>query len=94
MKHDPAFDLTKDTLYLGSWASFRVDIVRNVKSINRIIYQDSTALFGKWASDIENALQWRHNGRDGVSNHQPHDCLLNRLFNNTLTRAMLLHFDK
>ena len=24
--------------------------------------------------------QWRHNGRDGVSNHQPHDCLLNRLF--------------
>ena len=23
---------------------------------------------------------WRHNGRDGVSNHQPHDCLLNRLF--------------
>ena len=26
------------------------------------------------------ALQWRHNERDGVSNHQPHDCLLNRLF--------------
>ena len=26
------------------------------------------------------ALQWRHNGCDGVSNHQPHDCLLNRLF--------------
>ena len=23
-------------------------------------------------------LQWRHNGRDSVSNHQPHDCLLNR----------------
>ena len=26
------------------------------------------------------ALQWRHNGRDSVSNHQPLDCLLNRLF--------------
>ena len=25
-------------------------------------------------------LQWRHNERDSVSNHQPHDCLLNRLF--------------
>ena len=25
-------------------------------------------------------LRWRHNGRDGVSNHQPHDCLVNRLF--------------
>ena len=24
-------------------------------------------------------LLWRHNGRDGVSNHQPHDCLLNPL---------------
>ena len=26
------------------------------------------------------ALRWRHNGRDSVSNHQPHDYLLNRLF--------------
>ena len=26
------------------------------------------------------SLQWRHNGRNSVSNHQPHDCLLNRLF--------------
>ena len=25
-------------------------------------------------------LQWRHNGHNGVSNHQPHHCLLNRLF--------------
>ena len=25
------------------------------------------------------SLRWRHNERDGVSNHQPHDCLLNRL---------------
>ena len=26
------------------------------------------------------ALRWRQNGRDNVSNHQPRDCLLNRLF--------------
>ena len=25
-------------------------------------------------------LQWRHNYHDGVSIHQPHGCLLNRLF--------------
>ena len=25
-------------------------------------------------------LHWRHNGHDSVPNHQPHDCLLNRLF--------------
>ena len=26
------------------------------------------------------SFQWRHNECDGVSNHQPHDCLLKRLF--------------
>ena len=26
------------------------------------------------------ALQWRHNELAGVSNHQPHDCLFDRLF--------------
>ena len=26
------------------------------------------------------SLRWRHNERDSVSNDQPHDCLLNRLF--------------
>ena len=25
-------------------------------------------------------LRWRHNGHDSVSNHQPNECLLNRLF--------------
>ena len=28
----------------------------------------------------EYTLQWRHNERDSVSNHQLHDCFLNRLF--------------
>ena len=27
-----------------------------------------------------NSIHWRHNGPYSVSNHQPHDCLLNRLF--------------
>ena len=31
-------------------------------------------------SRYELTLQWRHNGRDSVSNHQPYDCFLNRLF--------------
>ena len=25
-------------------------------------------------------LQWHHNGHNGISNHQPPDCLFNRLF--------------
>ena len=29
---------------------------------------------------IFNTLIWRHNEHDGVSNHQPYDCLLNSLF--------------
>ena len=29
---------------------------------------------------VEHSLQWRHNEHDDISNHQPHDCLLNRLF--------------
>ena len=31
-------------------------------------------------SDGIHSLKWRNNERDGISNHQPHDCLLNRLF--------------
>ena len=30
--------------------------------------------------DLWHSLQWRHNGRYSVSNHQPHDCLFSRLF--------------
>ena len=37
-----------------------------------------------------NTLQWRHIGRDGVSNHQPHDCLLNRLFRRRSKKASRL----
>ena len=33
----------------------------------------------KW-KHFPRSLQWRQNGHYGVSNHQPHDCLLNRLF--------------
>ena len=31
-------------------------------------------------SNDPKSLQWRHNRRDCVSNHQGHDCLLNRFF--------------
>ena len=50
-----------------------------------------TNVLCRWPDDIflngwrdfllfESSLQWRHNDQDGVSNHQPHGCLLNRLF--------------
>ena len=31
-------------------------------------------------TEHENSLQWRQNEHDGLSNHQPHDCLLNHSF--------------
>ena len=33
-----------------------------------------------WCFQDSGSLRWRHNGRNSVSNHQPHDCLLNPLF--------------
>ena len=36
------------------------------------------------------ALQWRHNWRDSISNHQPHDCLLNPLFRRRLKKTSKL----
>ena len=33
-----------------------------------------------WVKNQLISLRWRHNDHDGGSNHQPHGCLLNRLF--------------
>ena len=38
-------------------------------------------------SDINLTLQWRHNGWDGILNHQPQDYLLNRLFRRSSRRS-------
>ena len=45
-------------------------------NVSRLVLQLSL----QQISDVSTTLQWRHNGRDCVSNHQPHDWLLNRLF--------------
>ena len=36
-------------------------------------------------------LQWRHYGRDGVTNYQHHDCLFNRLFKRRSNKTPKLH---
>ena len=36
------------------------------------------------------SLQWSRNGRDGVSDHQPHDCLPNRLFGHRSKKTSML----
>ena len=70
-----------------------------IKSINRIframpyhIYIDELpdldCYFGN--SNHRITLQWRHIKSDGVSNLQPHDCLLRRLFKRRSKRASKL----
>ena len=39
-------------------------------------------------------IQWYHNGRDGISNHQTHDCLLNRLLRHKHQSSASLAFVK
>ena len=45
-----------------------------------ISYPDWYYKFFLWTDHMNYYLQWHHNGRNGVSNHQPHHCLLNCLF--------------
>ena len=45
---------------------------------------------GQWKDKQAVPLQWRHNGRDSVSNHQPHHCLLNRLFRRKSKKTSML----
>ena len=53
------------TCYMSSLSIY--SITRNIVTVNTLLYFAMT-------------FQWRHNGRDDVSNHQPQDCLLNHLF--------------
>ena len=39
------------------------------------------------------SLQWCHHVRDVISNHQPHDCLLNRLFRRRSKKTSKLHIN-
>ena len=37
------------------------------------------------------SLQWRNNGLNGISNHQPYECLLNHLFRHKSKKTSKLH---
>ena len=60
----------------GIWRVFHV-----LKKINNPVVHDFWLTLIRYTIKTgAYTLQWRQNGRDGVSNHQPHDCLLKRLF--------------
>ena len=59
------------------WNSFLAINFNEVCSPGTIWQKVST---GSCNGLSEPTLRWRHNGLDSVSNHQPHDCSLNRSF--------------
>ena len=63
----PRYCMSADALY----------ICRGTVCLQRYC-MSGEALYVCWDNG-SNSLQWRHDEHDGVSNHQPHDCLLNRL---------------
>ena len=65
----------KQTSFLHWFASFHVGIHSDV-----IWKRNTRPLYHVYFNVTHTSLQWRHNGRVGVSNHQHRDCLLNRLF--------------
>ena len=77
--------------YIDNWILTIKAFYTNVNSVlfgdPMLIWRPGTPLTTRlqrklWKScvEIRTSLQWRHYGRDSVSNHQPHDCLLKRLF--------------
>ena len=61
-----------------AYITFLISEDRN--DIPCISYLEHPILTSHDAFNQNHSLQWRHNGCNGISNHQPHDCLLNRLF--------------
>ena len=91
--HDHNFKITTNfCTYQDNWvvlvcAKFccdQTDMRENIDKFNEQnlkFDQNVICRMGAWYTGLGgSALWWRHNGRNGISNHQPHNCLLNHLF--------------
>ena len=63
----------------GFWESFHTPI-RNSSLKSRKTWFFVNYGFNDAVNLVPKLWRWRHNDHAGVSNHQPHGCLLNRLF--------------
>ena len=66
--------------YLFISRPFFLKILRYLGHIDYRVYRGRIYTLQLTQESQPKALQWRLNGRHGLSNHQPYDCLLNRLF--------------
>ena len=79
--HENSGFKTPRVIYTGLFA-----MILNISQLARrqIKFQDKfrtwKLFYASFISPMVFPLQWRNNGRTGVSIHQPHDCLLKRLF--------------
>ena len=53
---------------------------RNMPDDKSILVREMFWFSGATSHHLSKTLGWRHNGHDSVSNHQPYDCLISRLF--------------
>ena len=63
------------SLSMNYWMGFISTMI-----VGDFLYVVSNLAHCKLPLTLSRPLHWRHNDYDGVSNHQPHGCLLNRLF--------------
>ena len=69
---------------LSVWESWRLVVLESDDVTHSLSVQ---SLEMQSCSDSEDSLRWRHNKRDGVSNHRRLDCLFNRLFKRISNKA-------
>ena len=55
-------------------------IIFDFAILSVLFLESHSYLTGAHTDKLITTIQWRHIERDSISNHQPHDCLLNRLF--------------
>ena len=73
--------------YISPFRDLVVMVLPTVRSPSQL--QVGVERCAGW-TQYSNTLQW-HNGRYGISNHQSHDCLLNRLFRRRSKKTSKLH---
>ena len=74
---------------LPAFCNLPILITTEVEPYSQLSKINETTMMTNWRK-LYFTLQWRHNERDGVSDHQPHDCLLNCLFRRRLKKTWKL----
>ena len=75
--NNKAFNITYTNNQVARWYISIIVILWNWTGTSAAVLD---VLLVRQPKRVSNSLQWRHSGRNSVSNHQPHHYSLNRLF--------------